>query len=158
VSGVAPVTVTEVDCVVLLALLEHVSVKVVFAVRFEIVCVPLVVLVPVQPLLAVQLVAFVDDHVIVEDCPEVTDVGFAEMVTVGIFLKTPKCEALVVVKVHVPLVMVQVAAERPVVVHPVALSSERKRSSVSPLKVVGTWMVSVAGLLKLSCVPLMPHW
>jgi hypothetical protein len=46
-------------------------------------CVPDVALAPVQPPLAVQLVSFVDDHVIVEDWPEVVDVGEAEMVAVG---------------------------------------------------------------------------
>ena len=45
--------------------------------------VPLTALVPVQPLLAVQLVASVDDQVRVMGLPLVTDVGAAEKVTVG---------------------------------------------------------------------------
>jgi hypothetical protein len=47
------------------------------------VSVPLVPLVPVQAPLAVHDVAFVEDQVRVDDPPEVTDVGDAEIVTVG---------------------------------------------------------------------------
>ncbi len=46
-------------------------------------CVPLVALVPLHPLEAVQLVALVDDHVSVDDCPLVMLVGFADNVAVG---------------------------------------------------------------------------
>ena len=52
-------------------------------VRLVSVAVPLVVFVPLHAPLAVQLVAFVDDHVRVDDCPLVTVVGFAESETVG---------------------------------------------------------------------------
>jgi hypothetical protein len=46
-------------------------------------CVPLVALLPDQPLDAVQEVALVDDHVSVEEPPLVTEVGLAESETVG---------------------------------------------------------------------------
>ena len=45
--------------------------------------VPLTALLPLQPLLAVHEVAFVDDHVRVELAPLVILVGLAESVTVG---------------------------------------------------------------------------
>ena len=45
--------------------------------------VPLVGCVPLQPPDAVQLVAFVLLHESVDDCPALIDVGFAEMVAVG---------------------------------------------------------------------------
>jgi DNA-binding phage protein len=44
---------------------------------------PEVALLPLQPLLAVQLVALVEDQVIVELWPEVIEEGAAEMVTAG---------------------------------------------------------------------------
>ena len=59
------------------------SVKVVLAARAPETSLPLVALVPVQPPLAVQVVAFVDDHVRLVDEPVVTEVGFAVSVTVG---------------------------------------------------------------------------
>jgi hypothetical protein len=46
-------------------------------------CVPLVTFAPLQPLLAVQLVAFVDDQLSVALCPSVIEVGATEMFTVG---------------------------------------------------------------------------
>ena len=46
-------------------------------------CVPEVVLVPVHAPDAVHEVAVVDDHVRVEDKPDVIEVGDAESVTVG---------------------------------------------------------------------------
>ena len=46
-------------------------------------CVPEIVLLPLHPPEAVHEVTSVEDHVRVEDCPEETDVGFAERVTVG---------------------------------------------------------------------------
>jgi hypothetical protein len=46
------------------------------------VAVPLVAFVPLHPPLAVHDVAFVLDHVSVDDCPSVIDVGFSEIVTV----------------------------------------------------------------------------
>ncbi len=46
-------------------------------------CVPLVALVPLQPLLAVQEVALVELQVSVADAPAVIAVGFAESETVG---------------------------------------------------------------------------
>ena len=46
-------------------------------------CEPLVDCDPLQPPLAVHDVALVDDHVIVDEPPDATDVGEAEMVTVG---------------------------------------------------------------------------
>ncbi len=45
--------------------------------------VPLIAFVPVQPLLAVQVVALVDDQVTVMGLPLVTEAGVAEIVTVG---------------------------------------------------------------------------
>jgi hypothetical protein len=39
---------------------------------------------PVEKFVPVQLVALVDDHVMVDDCPEVIDVGDAETVAVGV--------------------------------------------------------------------------
>ena len=44
---------------------------------------PLVGFAPVQAPLAVQAVAFVDDHVISDDAPGDTDPGFAEIATAG---------------------------------------------------------------------------
>ena len=46
-------------------------------------CVPLVACAPLQPLPAVQLVAFVDDQLSVALCPSVIEVGVTEMFTVG---------------------------------------------------------------------------
>ncbi len=46
-------------------------------------CVPLVASAPLQPLDAVQEDALVEDQASVADPPEVTDVGFAEIETVG---------------------------------------------------------------------------
>ena len=44
---------------------------------------PLVACVPVQAPLAVHDVAFVEDHVSVELCPSVIEVGLTDRVTVG---------------------------------------------------------------------------
>ena len=52
-------------------------------VRFVRVCEPDVAFMPLQPPLAVQDVALVELHVRVEEPPDVTDGGDAEMVTVG---------------------------------------------------------------------------
>ena len=46
-------------------------------------CVPLVALAPLQPLDAVQEVALVEDQASVVEPPEITDVGLAEIETVG---------------------------------------------------------------------------
>jgi hypothetical protein len=59
------------------------SVNVVLALSVAETSVPLVALAPVQPPLAVQVVAFVDDHVRLVDDPVVTELGFAVSVTVG---------------------------------------------------------------------------
>ena len=94
---------------------------------------PEVVFVPDQAPEAVHDVAYVDDHVIVDAPPLVTDEGEAEIVTVGFFLPTPKCEALVVVNVHVPFVIVHVVTLSPVVFHgPSFPFSLLNRSRVSP--------------------------
>lgn len=61
----------------------QVKVKDVLAVRVPVVCDPLVALVPVQPPLAVQLVALVELHVSVEELPLTTEVGLALKVTTG---------------------------------------------------------------------------
>ena len=45
--------------------------------------VPLVFCAPLQPLLAAQLVAFVDDQLSVALCPSVMEVGITEIFTVG---------------------------------------------------------------------------
>lgn len=62
----------------------HIREYVVFAVNVPVDCVPDVAFAPVQPFEAVQLVAFVEDQVSIELEPEVTEVGFAVSVTVGI--------------------------------------------------------------------------
>ena len=62
----------------------QVKVYVVVAVRLFRVCVPLVASAPLQPLDAVQAVALVEDQASIVEPPEVTDVGFAEIETVGI--------------------------------------------------------------------------
>ena len=46
-------------------------------------CVPLLACAPLQPLLAVQLVALLDDQLSVALWPSVIEVGVAEMFTVG---------------------------------------------------------------------------
>ena len=46
-------------------------------------CVPAVAMVPVQPLLAVQVVALVEDQLSVALCPSVIEVGVTESVMVG---------------------------------------------------------------------------
>ena len=51
--------------------------------RFEVLCVPLVASLPLQPPEAAQEVAFVDDHVRVDAAPLLTVVGFPVSVTVG---------------------------------------------------------------------------
>ena len=61
----------------------QVSVNWVAAVRFEVLCVPLVASLPLQPPEAAQEVAFVDDHVRVDAAPLLTVVGFPVSVTVG---------------------------------------------------------------------------
>ena len=53
------------------------------AVRLFRACVPLVACAPLQPLVAVQEVALVEDQVRVAEPPEATDVGLAERETVG---------------------------------------------------------------------------
>jgi len=59
------------------------SVKVVVAASAPVDCVPLVALTSLQPPLATQLVVFVDDQVIIEDWPVVTESGLAVSVNVG---------------------------------------------------------------------------
>jgi hypothetical protein len=61
----------------------QVKVYVVVAVRLFMGCVPLVASAPLQPLDAVQEVALVEDQASVVEPPEVTDVGSAEIETVG---------------------------------------------------------------------------
>jgi hypothetical protein len=61
----------------------HAKLKVLVAVRAPVLCVPEVALEPLHAPLAVQPVALVDDHVSVEEPPELNDVGFAEIVAVG---------------------------------------------------------------------------
>jgi len=80
----AAVTVTVVFTVRLPPAPVHIREYVVFAVNVPVDCVPDVAFAPVQPFEAVQLVAFVEDQVKVELEPEVTEVGFAVSVTVGI--------------------------------------------------------------------------
>ena len=59
------------------------SVNVVVALNDPVLCEPEVAFEPDQPPEAVQLVAFVEDQLSVEDCPELIDVGFALSDTVG---------------------------------------------------------------------------
>ena len=63
--------------------------------------VPLIASDPVQAPLAVQLLAFVDDHVSVALCPTVNEVGETDMVTVG--------AGAVTVKVALPLALTPAA-------------------------------------------------
>jgi hypothetical protein len=75
----------------------HVSVNWVAAVRFEVLCEPLVASLPLQPPEAVQELAFVDDQVSVDAAPLLTVVGFPVSVTVGVGVVTvtvTDCEAL----------------------------------------------------------------
>ena len=58
--------------------------NVVVAAKLFMGCVPLVASVPLQPFDAVQAVVLVEDQASVIEPPEVTDVGFAEIETVGI--------------------------------------------------------------------------
>lgn len=71
------------DCAALPPAPVQVSVNWVAAVRFDVLCEPLVGSVPVQPPEAAQDAAFVDDHVRVEAAPLLTVVGFPVSVTVG---------------------------------------------------------------------------
>lgn len=77
------VIVTLADCVADPPVPVHCKVYVWLVERFVKDCVPLVALVPFQAPLAVQVVALVEDQVMVEPLPLVTDVGDAEIVTVG---------------------------------------------------------------------------
>jgi hypothetical protein len=61
----------------------QVSANWVAAVRFEVLCEPLVALTPLQPPEAAQEAAFVDDHVSVDAAPLLTVVGLPVSVTVG---------------------------------------------------------------------------
>lgn len=83
-GGGAAVTVTVAlcDAGVVPVAPEQVSVYVAVAVGVT-ACVPLVAFVPVQLPDAVHDVAFVEDHVRVEDWPVWIDVGLAESVTLG---------------------------------------------------------------------------
>ncbi len=82
----------------------HVSVNVVVVVRAEVVRVPLVGSLPVQPPEALQEVAFVEDQVRVEVAPFATVLGLAEIVTAGAGVVTETvaaCTALPPAPVHV---------------------------------------------------------
>ncbi len=82
----------------------HVSVNVVVVVRAEVVRVPLVGSLPVQPPEALQEVAFVEDQVRVEVAPNATVLGLAEIVTAGAGVVTETvaaCTALPPAPVHV---------------------------------------------------------
>ena len=59
------------------------SVKVVVVASEPVDCVPLVAFASLQPPLAMQLVAFVDDQVSIEDSPVVTEGGLAVSAKVG---------------------------------------------------------------------------
>src|SRR5688500_207976 len=82
-----PETVTGAGCDTVTAAFAtappHVKVNVTFAVSATDGSLPLVALAPLHPPLAVQPVAFVDDHVSVVAAPATTDVGFAVSETVG---------------------------------------------------------------------------
>jgi hypothetical protein len=82
-GGVDAVTVTETEFVALPPAPVHCRLKVALLVSTALCWLPDVALVPLQPPEAVQEVAFVEDHVIVERAPLATVVGFAEIVTVG---------------------------------------------------------------------------
>ena len=75
--------VTVADCDVEPPVPEQLSVYVPFAVNAPVLCVPDVALLPVQPPDAVQLVAFVELHVSVEEPPDAMLIGDAANVTVG---------------------------------------------------------------------------
>ena len=78
------ITVTVIFCVAVPPAPVHASVNVVLAVTLVIACEPDVAFVPVHPPLAVQEVALVELHDNVAEPPEVTDVGDAERVRVGV--------------------------------------------------------------------------
>ena len=83
VGAVAEVTVTVADWLVEPPAPMHVSVNVVFTVRFPVLCEPETALVPDHPPEAVHEVALVELQVSVEAVPETTGLGLVEMVTVG---------------------------------------------------------------------------
>ena len=72
--------------------------------RVPVLCVPLVVLVPLQPPEAVQKVALVELQVKVEAAPRATETGFAARVTVGV----PGTVTVAVATLLVPPVPVQI--------------------------------------------------
>lgn len=83
IMGNGKVTATEALALAVPPAPVQASVKVVLAASAAETSLPLVALVPVQPPLAVQLVAFVDDQARLVDEPLVTEAGVAVSVTVG---------------------------------------------------------------------------
>jgi hypothetical protein len=81
-------TVTVADCDAEPPVPLQVSVKFVFAVSDEVVCEPVVALLPLQPPDAVQEVALVEDQVNVDVAPLSTVLGFVLRVTAGAALVT----------------------------------------------------------------------
>jgi hypothetical protein len=79
----ADVTVTVAELFAEPPVPEQVSVKVVFAVRFPVLCEPDAAFVPDHPPEAVHELALVEDQVSVDALPEMTETGLAEMLTVG---------------------------------------------------------------------------
>ena len=77
-------TVTVANPVTLPPVPEHVRSNVLVADSGPVLCDPLVAFVPLHPLAATQLVAFVDDHDSVAEAPLATDVGLAVNCSVGI--------------------------------------------------------------------------
>lgn len=82
--GVESVTVTVADWPAEPPAPVQVSVNVVAAVRFPVLCEPETALVPDHPPEALHEVAFVEFQVSVEALPETTEVGLAAMLTVGV--------------------------------------------------------------------------
>ena len=82
-GDIEEVTVTVADWFAEPPVPEQVSIKVVFAVRFPVLCEPETGSVPDHPPDAVHEVTFVEDQVSVEELPEVTETGLAVRLTVG---------------------------------------------------------------------------
>jgi len=102
ICGVPPLTVTVALLLVVPPVPVQASVYVVVAVG-ETVALPLVPLLPLQPPDAVHELAFVLDHVSVEDWPAAIDVGLAVIETVGLLAAVTVTVALSLVVPPVPV-------------------------------------------------------
>ncbi len=118
----------------------HVNVKLALAFSAAEPSLPLVGLFPVQPPLAVQLVAFVDDHVRMVDDPVTTEAGLAVRATVGVGGAVTVTDALAAPEPPVPehvKVKVALAARAAVVSVPlVALAPVQPPEAVHDVALV----------------------